>query len=221
MMRALILDMDGTLIDSVYAQVLAWQESFEKEGIHVPAWSIHSKIGLGGQELAKTIGSELGTSISRIQAERMDKRHSKIMNELLPRPMPLPGASELLRRLREMRVPWGIATSGDRAGVKEALRSLNFSDKVTFVCKEDVKHAKPHPDLFLACRARLKIPAQDCFVVGDAVWDMLAAKRSGMLGIGLLTGGSSHSALTEAGAYRVYNDPAELDAKRHELGLVI
>src|ERR1700761_652850 len=174
MMRALILDMDGTLIDSVYAQVLAWQESFEKEGIHVPAWSIHSKIGLGGQELAKTIGSELGTSISRIQAERMDKRHSKIMNELLPRPMPLPGASELLRRLREMRVPWGIATSGDRAGVKEALRSLNFSDKVTFVCKEDVKHAKPHPDLFLACRARLKIPAQDCFVVGDAVWDMLA-----------------------------------------------
>jgi HAD superfamily hydrolase (TIGR01549 family) len=221
MMRALILDMDGTLIDSVYAQVLAWQESFEKEGIHVPAWSIHSKIGLGGQELAKTIGSELGTSISRIQAERMDKRHCKIMNELLPRPMPLPGASELLRRLREMRVPWGIATSGDRAGVKEALRSLNFSDKVTFVCKEDVKHAKPHPDLFLACRARLKIPAQDCFVVGDAVWDMLAAKRSGMLGIGLLTGGSSHSALTEAGAYRVYNDPAELDAKRHELGLVI
>jgi HAD superfamily hydrolase (TIGR01509 family) len=221
MMRALILDMDGTLIDSVYAQVLAWQRSFEKEGMHVPAWSIHSKIGLGGQDLAKIVGSELGTSISGIQAQRFDKRHNAIMKELLSHPIALPGATELLRHLRAMRVPWGIATSGDRAGVKEALRSLDFSDKVTFVCKEDVKHAKPHPDLFLACRARLKIPAQDCFVVGDAVWDMLAAKRSGMLGVGLLTGGTSRSALTEAGAYRVYNDAAELDAKRHELGFVI
>jgi phosphoglycolate phosphatase-like HAD superfamily hydrolase len=120
-----------------------------------------------------------------------------------------------------MHVPWGIATSGDRAGAETALRSLGLPDDVTVICKSDVEHAKPEPDLFLACRERLRVPARDCFVVGDAVWDMLAARRSGMLGIGVLTGGIGGTELTEAGAYRVYDDAAELDARRHELGLVI
>jgi HAD superfamily hydrolase (TIGR01549 family) len=216
----LIFDLDGTLIDSVYAHVLAWQKSFEREGMKVPARSIHEKIGLGGQELAQAIGKEIGSSVSETQAEKMDKRHSAILKKLAPRPVPLPGAAELLTRLGEMHVPWGIATSGDRAGAKKALQSLGFSDGITVICKDDVKHVKPHPDLFLECRARLEIPGPDCFVVGDAVWDMLAAKRSGMLGVGLLTGGTGRTELIEAGAYRVYSDPAELDARRHELGLV-
>jgi HAD superfamily hydrolase (TIGR01509 family) len=220
-MRALIFDLDGTLIDSVYVHVLAWQKSFAAEGMQVPAWSIHNKIGLGGQELALAIGRELGKPVSEDEADGLDKRHGAIMKELLPEPEPLPGAAALLRRLREMHVPWGIATSGDRAGVEKALRSLGFSDDVTVVCKGDVEHTKPEPDLFLACRERLKIPARDCFVVGDAVWDMLAARRSGMLGIGVLTGGIGRTELIQAGAYRVYGDPAELDARRHELGIVI
>jgi phosphoglycolate phosphatase-like HAD superfamily hydrolase len=115
-MRALIFDLDGTLIDSVYANVLAWQKSFAAEGLRVPACSIHNKIGLGGQELAQAIGRELGKPVSEDEAEGLDKRHSAIMQELLPVPEPLPGAAVLLRRLGEMRVPWGIATSGDRGG---------------------------------------------------------------------------------------------------------
>jgi HAD superfamily hydrolase (TIGR01509 family) len=220
-MRALIFDLDGTLIDSVYAHVLSWQKSFAAEGLHVPSWSIHNKIGLGGEELAQAIGRQLGKPVSEDEAEGIDKRHSAIMKELLPIPEPLPGAAALLRRLGEMHVPWGIATSGDRAGVEKALRSLGLSDDITVVCKSDVEHAKPEPDLFLACRERLKIPARDCFVIGDAVWDMLAARRSGMLGIGVLTGGIGRSELTQAGAYRVYSDAAELDARRDELGLSI
>ena len=220
-MRALIFDLDGTLIDSVYAHVLSWQRSFAAEGIQVPAWSIHTKIGLGGQELALAIGRELGKPVSGDQADGLDKRHSTIMKELLPRAEPLPGAAALLRRLGEMNVPWGIATSGDRSGTEQALCSLGLSDEVIVVCKSDVEHAKPEPDLFLACQERLKIAPKDCFVVGDAVWDMLAARRSGMQGIGLLTGGISQSELTQAGAYRVYSSPSELDARRHELGLTI
>ena len=88
------------------------------------------------------------------------------------------------------------------------------------VCKSDVERAKPEPDLFLACQQRLNVPAKDCFVVGDAIWDMLAARRSGMLGVGVLSGGIGKAELTQAGAYRVYRDPAELDARRYELGLV-
>jgi HAD superfamily hydrolase (TIGR01549 family) len=220
-MRALIFDLDGTLIDSVYAHVLSWQKSFAAEGIQVPAWSIHTKIGLSGKELALAIGRELRKPVSEDEADRLDKRHGAIMKELLPRAEPLPGAAALLRRLRELNVPWGIATSGDRAGVEQALHSLGLFDNVIAVCKSDVEHAKPEPDLFLACQERLKVPARDCFVVGDAVWDMLAARRSGMLGVGLLTGGIGRAELTQAGAYRVYGDPAELDARRHELGLPI
>jgi beta-phosphoglucomutase-like phosphatase (HAD superfamily) len=125
-MRALIFDLDGTLIDSVYAHVLAWQKSFAAEGMQVPAWSIHNKIGLGGHELALAIGRELGKPVSEDEADGLDKRHGAIMKELLPEPEPLPGAAALLHRLREMHVPWGIATSGDRAGVEKALRSLGF-----------------------------------------------------------------------------------------------
>jgi HAD superfamily hydrolase (TIGR01509 family) len=219
-MRALIFDLDGTLIDSVYAHVLAWQKSFAAAGLQVPTWSIHKKIGLGGQELAQAIGRELGKPISEDEAQEMDQRHSAIMEELLPVPEPLPGAAALLRRLGEMHVPWGIATSGDRAGVETAMRTLGLPDDVTVICKSDVEHTKPDPDLFLACQERLRIPARDCFVVGDAVWDMLAARRSGMLGIGVLTAGIGGTELTAAGAYRIYDNAAELDSRRHELGLV-
>jgi len=221
-MRALIFDLDGTLIDSVYAHVFGWQKSFAAEGMQVPACSIHAKIGLGGRELALAIGRELGKHVSKDEADSLDQRHGTIMRGLLPRAEPLPGAAALLRRLRDMNIPWGIATSGDRPGVDQALRSLGLPpDEATVICKSDVEHAKPKPDLFLACQERLKIPAKDCFVVGDAVWDLLAAKRSGMLGIGVLTGGIGRTELTQAGAYRVYSDAAELDARRHELGLII
>jgi phosphoglycolate phosphatase-like HAD superfamily hydrolase len=85
---------------------------------------------------------------------------------------------------------------------------------------ENIRGAKPEPDLFLACRERLRVAAQDCFVVGEAVWDMLAARRSGMLGVGMLSGGIGKAQLVDAGAYRVYRNPAELDARLHELGLL-
>jgi HAD superfamily hydrolase (TIGR01509 family) len=218
-MRALIFDLDGTLIDSVYAHVIAWQRSFAAADMHIPAWTIHMKIGLSGKELAIAIGREVGQPVSEDQAVALDKRHSDIMKELLPQPRPLPGATALLRRLRELNVPYGIATSGGRSGLEEGMRCLSLSDDVTAVCKSDVERAKPEPDLFLACQERLKVPARDCFVVGDAIWDMLAARRSGMLGVGVLTGGIGRAELTQAGAYRVYLDPGELDASRHELGL--
>jgi phosphoglycolate phosphatase-like HAD superfamily hydrolase len=117
-----------------------------------------------------------------------------------------------------MKVPFGIATSGGRKDVEEPLKRLGLPDDTVVVCKSEVKHAKPDPDLILACRERLEVPAKDCFVVGDAVWDMLAARRSEMLGVGVLTGGSGEAELTRAGAYRVYRDPAELDARLYELG---
>jgi HAD superfamily hydrolase (TIGR01509 family) len=218
-MRALIFDLDGTLIDTNYAHVLAWQKAFAVDGFTVPASSIHGKIGLGGTILAGAVGLELGRHISPDQAEDLDTRHGNIMKELLYKAEPLPGAIKLLQHLSEMGVPYGIATSGRRADAEEPLRALKLSSDIVVVCKSDVERAKPDPDLILACQQRLDVAPKDCFVVGDTVWDMLAARRSGMLGVGLLTGGIGMAELTEAGAYRVYRDPAELDGRRYELSL--
>jgi beta-phosphoglucomutase-like phosphatase (HAD superfamily) len=96
-MHALIFDVDGTLIDSVYTHVVSWQKSFAAEGTQVPAWCIHTKIGLSGKELALAIGRELGKPVSEEGADGLDKRHDAIMKKLLPRAEPLPGAVALLR----------------------------------------------------------------------------------------------------------------------------
>ena len=84
----------------------------------------------------------------------------------------------------------------------------------------DVARAKPEPDLFLACRERLEVPAGECYVVGNAVWDLLAARRAGMFSIGLLSGGYGEDELSRAGAFRVYRDAAELHRSLDELGLL-
>jgi HAD superfamily hydrolase (TIGR01509 family) len=218
-MKALIFDLDGTLIDSVYAQVLAWQKSFELvEHLAVPAWRLHEKIGLDGMLLAPAIARELGRSLDSRAAVALDQRHSEIMKELLPRPSVLPGAVELLHDLRVRNIPHGIATSNGRDAMRESLRLLSVPTATVIVCA-DVKDAKPEPDLFVKCSERLGISANNCFAVGDAVWDMLAARRARMLGVGLLSGGRTEQNLAQAGAYRIYRDPEDLHQRLFELGI--
>ena len=143
-----------------------------------------------------------------------------MFHELLPDPRPLPGAVDLLRRLRERSVPFGIATSGRRPEIDRSLEMLHVPDAIPVIDRGDVLRAKPEPDLFLACQERLGVDVRDCFVVGDAVWDLLAARRAGMLSVGVLSGGYGEDELTRAGAYRVYRDTAELDDSLDELGIL-
>jgi phosphoglycolate phosphatase-like HAD superfamily hydrolase len=117
-------------------------------------------------------------------------------------------------------VPFGIATSGRRPEIDSSLAALGVGPEVVVVERGDVLRAKPEPDLFLACQERMGVEVRDCTVVGDAVWDLLAARRAGMLSVGLLTGGYGEDELTSAGAFRVYRDPEELDASLDELGIV-
>jgi HAD superfamily hydrolase (TIGR01509 family) len=219
-MRALIFDLDGTLVDTVYAHVFAWQKALDEAAMPIDGWRIHRRIGMSGGLFTRAVAREVGHPLTDEQAVALQRRHGELFRQLLPERRPLPGAVALLRHLREAGVPHGIATSGRRPEIDASLAALEVPKETVVVERGDVNRAKPAPDLFLACAQRLGIPAQDCYVVGDAVWDLLAARRAKMLGIGVLSGGYGEDELTRAGAFRVYRDPAELDASLDELGII-
>jgi len=218
--RALIFDLDGTLVDTVYGHVLAWQRALEDAGLPIEGWKIHRRIGMSGGLFARAVAREVGRPIDSDQAEAIQRRHGELFRELLPVRRPLAGAVELLAELREGEVAHGIATSGRRPEIDASLEALGVGSETVVIERGDVARAKPEPDLFITCAERLGIPAQECYVVGDAVWDLLAARRAGMLNIGLLSGGYGEDELTRAGAFRVYRDPEELRSSLDELGVV-
>ncbi len=219
-MRALIFDLDGTLIDTVYAHVFAWQRALAESGMAIEGWRVHRRIGMSGGLFTRAVAREVNRDITAKEAEVLQRRHGEIFAQLLPDRPPISGAVELLRFLREEKIPHGIATSGRRPEINASLKALGVDDDVVVVERGDVQRAKPEPDLFLACQQRLGVRAEDCYVVGDAVWDLLAARRAGMLSIGLLSGGYGEEELSKAGAFRVYRDPQELHRSLDELGVL-
>ena len=219
-MAALIFDLDGTLVDTVYAHVFAWQRTLDEAGMAVDGWRIHRRIGMSGGLFTRAVARELGREITTEEAERIQKRHGELFREFLPERRALPGAVELLQALREARVPYGIATSGRRPEINKSLEVLGVGPETVVVERGDVQRAKPAPDLFLNAQQRLGVSVDECYVVGDAVWDLLAARRARMLSIGLLSGGYGEDELTRAGAFRVYRDPAELHDSLDELGVL-
>jgi HAD superfamily hydrolase (TIGR01509 family) len=215
----MLFDLDGTLIDSVYQHVLAWREALEAEGIDIPVWSIHRKIGMSGGLFARALLRETGTELGPEGIERLQAGHRDAFVRYAPGVRPLPGAVALLRRLTELDVPWAIATSGRRETAGPTLVELQVPADVPVITRDMVTRAKPDPDLFLAAADALDLPIEDCVVVGDSVWDLLAARRARALGVGLLSGGYGKEELERAGAFRVYEDPADLQRHLDEVGV--
>ena len=220
-MKALIFDLDGTLVDSVYAHVFAWQRALAERGMAIDGWRIHRRIGMSGGLFTRAVGRELGRALDETEAHALQDRHGELFREMLPERRALPGAVSLLAALRAGGVVHGIATSGRRPEIDASLAVLDVPDDTVVVQRGDVERAKPAPDLFLECARRLGAENDECFVVGDAVWDLLAARRARMLSVGLLSGGYGDDELTRAGAFRVYRDPAELHSALDELGIEI
>ena len=176
---------------------------------------------MSGGLFARAVAREIGRSLTDDESEALQRRHGEIFREILPERRPLPGAVELLEALRRNNVTYGIATSGRRPEIDKSLSVLGVPDDVVVVDRGDVLRAKPEPDLFLACQQRLNVPPNECYVVGDAVWDLLAARRAGMLSVGLMSGGYGEDELRAAGAFRVYRDAQELLESLDELGIAI
>ena len=220
-MPALIFDLDGTLVDTVYAHVFSWQKALQEGGMAIDGWRIHRKIGMSGGLFTRAVGREIGHELSDEEAAALQDIHDRLFRELLPpeERRPLPGAKEILKDLRERGVIHGIATSGRRPGIDPSLEALEVADDMVVVQRNDVARAKPEPDLFIECARRLGVEPEDCYVIGDAVWDLLAARRARMLSIGLLSGGYGADELQGSGAFRVYRDAAELRVSLDELGV--
>lgn len=219
-MPALIFDLDGTLVDTVYAHVFAWQRALAEAELPIDGWRIHRRIGMSGGLFTRAVARELGGPLTAAELEAIQARHGQLFRELLPDRRPLPDAAELLAELRALGVPHGIATSGRRPEINASLEALGIGDETVVIERGNVERAKPEPDLFLACADRLGVPPEECYVVGDAVWDLLAARRARMLSIGLLSGGYGEDELISAGAFRVYRDTQELRASLDELGVL-
>jgi HAD superfamily hydrolase (TIGR01549 family) len=219
-MRSLIFDLDGTLIDTVYAHIFAWQRALRESGLMIEGWRIHRKIGMSGGLFTRAVAREINRELNQFEIEKLQKRHNEIFDELMPDRIPLQGSVELLKFLSKEKIPYGIATSGRRPHINPSLKALGVGDDIVVTDRGDVLRAKPEPDLFLVCQQRMNVKIEDCYVVGDAVWDLLAARRAGMLSIGLLSGGYGEEELSRAGAYRVYSDPMELLKSLDELGVL-
>ncbi len=218
---ALIFDLDGTLADSVYQHVMAWDTSLRSNGIELSVWRIHRRIGMSGGLFVRALRRELGRDLTPALIGTLQQGHTDAYARLVDQVRPLPGARELLATLTAQGVPWAIATSGSREVASRTLRILDVPADVPVVTRTDVAHAKPNPDLFLEAARRLAIEPRSAFVVGDSIWDLLAAQRAGALGIGVLSGGYGDEELQRAGAYRVYADPADLLLHLDELGIRI
>ena len=219
--QAFLFDLDGTLVDSVYQHVLAWQDALRKSGIELSVWRIHRKIGMSGGLFANALLREIGREVTIEDADRLRKLHADAYAERAGDVRPLPGARELLAYLSELEVPWAIATSGHRESAGPTLELLEVPPSVPVITRDLVERAKPDPDLFLAAAEALGMAITDSIVVGDSVWDLLAARRVNALAIGLLSGGYGTDELERAGAYRVYDDPADLLRHLDEVGVRI
>jgi HAD superfamily hydrolase (TIGR01509 family) len=219
-MRALIFDLDGTLVDTVYAHVFAWQRALAEVDLPIEAWKIHRRIGMSGGLFTRAVAREVGRPLTPEEVEAIQLRHGELYRELLPERRALPGAVELLAELRESGIAHGIATSGRRPEIDASLDVLGVGPETVVVERGHVQRAKPEPDLFLSCSEQLGVPPDECYVVGDAVWDLLAARRAHMLSIGLLSGGYGEDELIRASAFRVYRDAEELSGSLDELGII-
>jgi HAD superfamily hydrolase (TIGR01509 family) len=216
---AFLFDLDGTLVDSVYQHVLAWRDALELAGIPLAVWRIHRRIGMSGGLFVSALARETGRSLSAEEIDRMQHSHAQAFLRYSSQVRPLPGARELLAYLAQQQVRHAIATSGYREAANVTTQMLGAGPEVPLITRDQVQHAKPDPDLFLAAAEALGVPIEHSIVVGDSIWDLLAARRAGALGIGLLSGGYGADELQSAGAYRVYEDPADLLAHLDEVGV--
>jgi HAD superfamily hydrolase (TIGR01509 family) len=216
---AVLFDLDGTLVDSNYQHVAAWSEALLSADIIIPLWKIHRRIGMSGKSFLPELLREMPRTKKHKNLDQLEDKHDTIFRKSIPRVSALPGANRLLKHLSRHNIRTAIATTGGRAQTSQLLKHLEIPKSVIIVTGDDVEKAKPSPDIFVIAAHKLEFPIDDCIVIGDSPWDMLAAGRKSALGVAVLSGGYGQEDLERAGAFRVYSDPADLLMHLEQLGL--
>ena len=217
-MPAVLFDLDGTLIDSVYEHVEAWWSTLSQAGIQVPKWMIHRRIGMSGKSFITELLRELAPK-KKVNIDELEAEHDSRIVDAVSLIQPLPGADELIKHLHRSKIRVALATTGNRKQTRLLLKKLTIPRGVPILTGDDAEKAKPSPDIFIAAAQRLKVDLRDCIVVGDSVWDVLAAGRKGALSVGMLSGGYGEEELHRAGAFRIYSGPEDMLAHLEQLGL--
>lgn len=205
-----LLDIDGTLVDTNYLHVDAWARAFHAVGLVVPRAAIHRQVGKGSDQFLPVFVKE------RAQAERADRLHLEEYKKLAAFGFATPGARELVESLREQGHALWMATSAKPEEVAERLGALGVSRDILdgIVSSGDVERSKPCPDIFVAACQRAGCRPEQALVIGDTIWDVHAAQAAGVRAVAVLTGGAfSRQELLAAGAVAVYDDCAEMVAK--------
>ena len=204
--RAIIFDLDGTLVDTVHVRVDAWLHVFPAFGIDVERDYVGSMIGYDGKRLAREAAVRAGVVLEPGADTEIDRLAGERFGELNQHPAALPGSSEILEFLDQADMPWSIATSSRPEEAIVSVASLNLAMQPLVVDGGDVEHAKPAPDLLLKAATRMGVDPADAWYIGDAKWDMLAAVAAGMVPLGVATGATSEQDLSAAGAVAVFAD---------------
>ena len=209
----MILDLDGTLVDTVYQHVLAWRSAFLSVGVDIPSWRIHRAIGIGGDRL---VGELAGRAVENAVGDEVRRLHGMRFEDQLPHVTPTDGAPELLEALRGRDLKVVVASSGARESTERLLSVLGAAETLhAWVSGDQAESSKPDPDVVRM--ALEKVSGEAALVIGDTVWDVESAQRCGFPCIGVLTGGVSDTELREAGALDVRDNPAAITADLDDL----
>jgi HAD superfamily hydrolase (TIGR01549 family) len=207
--RAVLLDVDGTLIDANYQHALAWYRAFRMHGIVRPVWRIHRHVGMGGDQLVPAL---VGREVDDAQGDQIRDARDKLYEELIDEVEPLEGARDLIVDLRERGFKTVLASSSPQKEIDHYLDLLDARELVdAWTTDDDVEATKPEPDLVRA--ALEKAGTDDALMIGDTPWDIEAARKAALPTVTVITGGFSEQELLDAGAARVYETVAEL--RRH------
>jgi HAD superfamily hydrolase (TIGR01509 family) len=215
----IIFDLDGTLVDSVYQHVASWHSALSEQRMRLSQWRIHRAIGMSGRSFLPGLLRDEGYRVSASLITKLETLQQRAFSRVIRTVAPLPGAAELMQELKQRSIPFAIATTGGGRQVNDLLRLVIRKNDFPVVTADDVAATKPAPDLFELAADKLQKSPNDCFIVGDSIWDVLAGRRMNSSVVALRTGGFDGRELQESGAYRVYADPLELARNLEQLGL--
>jgi HAD superfamily hydrolase (TIGR01509 family) len=207
--KAVLFDVDGTLVDSVDLHAEAWREALRKFGKEVRSEDVRRQIGKGGDQLLPVF---LSDEERAREGEALDRYRAELWRRVyLPRVRPFPRARDLVARVRDDGKRVALASSGKAAEVEHYRKLLGLDGLVdAATTSDDAERSKPHPDIFEAALAQVRVPPEEAIAVGDSPWDALAARRAGLRTVGVLSGGFPEADLRDAGCVAIYRDPADL-----------